>query len=173
MELLYSFQDINKRNACNSIIKGAAEKTPRFGRGIASDGKCVQWWGACRRTAVYVLVSMYTTAWLGEHRSFIVEEFIKNGGFPGHVISLRGDIRWPPCSPDLTPCDFFLWGFLKAKVYEQRPITLDAPKEATRQEVAAITPEMILKVMDNYRERLHQYINIQGRHLSDVLFKTL
>jgi hypothetical protein len=27
--------------------------------------------------------------------------------FPGHVISLRGDIGWPPRSPDLTPCDFF------------------------------------------------------------------
>jgi len=49
---------------------------------------------------------------------------------------------------------------------------LEALKEAIRQEVAAITPEMILKVMDNYGERLHQCINIQGRHLSDVLFKT-
>ena len=77
-----------------------------------------------------------------------------------------------PRSPDLTPCDFFLWGYLKAKVYEQRPLTLEALKEAIQQEVAAITPEMILKVMDNYRERLHQFINIQGRHLSDVLFKT-
>jgi len=25
---------------------------------------------------------VYTTAWLGEHRAFIVEEFIKNGGSP-------------------------------------------------------------------------------------------
>jgi hypothetical protein len=75
-------------------------------------------------------------------------------------------------SPDLTPCDFFLWSYLKAKVYEQRPQTLEALKEAIQQEVAAITPEMILKVMDNYREGLLQCINIQGHHLSDVLFKT-
>jgi len=109
---------------------------------------------------------------LGEYRAFIVQEFIRNGGFPGHVISLRGDIRWPPRSPDLTHCDFFLWGYLKAKVYEQHPVTVEVLKEAIRQEVAAIIPEMILKVMDNYRERLHQFINIQGRHLSDVLFKT-
>jgi hypothetical protein len=74
----------------------------------------------------------------------------------------------PPRSTDLIPCDFFLWGYLKAKVYEQRPQTLEALKEVIRQEVAAITPEMIL----NYRERLHQCSNIQGRHLSDVLFKT-
>ena len=70
--------------------------------------------------------------------------------FPGHVISLRGDIGWPLRLPDLTPCDFFLWGSLKAKVYEQCPLTLEALKEAIRQEVAAITPEMTLKVMDNY-----------------------
>jgi hypothetical protein len=37
-------------------------------------------WGARRRTAVYVQFSMYTMPWLGEHRAFIVEEFIKNGG---------------------------------------------------------------------------------------------
>jgi len=41
-------------------------------------------------------------AWLGEQRAFIVEEFIKIGGFPGHVISLRGDIGWPPLSLDLS-----------------------------------------------------------------------
>ena len=72
----------------------------------------------------------------------------------------------------LTPCGFFLWGYLKAKVYERRPLTLEALKEAIRQEAAAITPEMILKFTDIYRKRLHQFINIQGRHLSDVLFKT-
>jgi len=101
------------------------------------------------------------------HRSFsLLREM-----FPGHVISLRGDIGWLPRSPDLTPRDFFLGGYHKAKVYE-RVQTLEALKEAIRQEVAAITPEMIRKVKDNYQERLHQFINIQGRHLSVVLFKT-
>ena len=53
------------------------------------------------------------------------------------------------------PLRFFPWGYLKAKVYEQRPVTLEALTEAIRQEVAAITPVIILKVMDNYRERLY------------------
>jgi len=39
-------------------------------------------WGARRRTAVYMPFSVYTMAWLGEHRAFIVQEFIKNGGSP-------------------------------------------------------------------------------------------
>ncbi|XP_050314555.1 phosphate carrier protein, mitochondrial-like isoform X1 [Anthonomus grandis grandis] len=38
--------------------------------------------------------------------------------FPGRLLSLRGDISWPARSPDLTPCDFFLWGYLKAEVFK-------------------------------------------------------
>ena len=64
------------------LLLGAAERTPQFRRSIASGGERVQWWGARRRTAVYVPFSMYTMAWLAEHRAFIVEEFIKNGGSP-------------------------------------------------------------------------------------------
>ena len=33
------------------------------------------------------------------------------------VIGLGHDIEWPPCSPNLTPYDFFLCGYLKDKVF--------------------------------------------------------
>ncbi|KAJ4427049.1 hypothetical protein ANN_26848 [Periplaneta americana] len=36
--------------------------------------------------------------------------------FPGHITSRRGYIPWPPCSPDLTVCKYFLWDYLKSKV---------------------------------------------------------
>jgi hypothetical protein len=26
-------------------------------------------------------------------------------------------MKWPPCSPDLTPCDFFLWGYVNEQVF--------------------------------------------------------
>jgi len=58
-------------------LQGAAERTPQFGRGIASGGERVQWWGARRRTAVYMPFSVYTMVLLSERRAFIVEEFIK------------------------------------------------------------------------------------------------
>ena len=85
---------------------------------------------------------------------------------------LRGDIGWPLHSPDLTLRDFFLWGYLKAQVYLHRPQTLEALGEAITQEDAAIPPEMIRQVMRNYRERLNECIVNEGRHLSNVLFKT-
>ena len=70
--------------------------------------------------------------------------------FPGHVVSLQDDIGWPPRSPDLTPCNFFLWGYLKAQAYQYCPQTLEALKEAITQEVTAIPPEMIQWVTGHY-----------------------
>ena len=43
--------------------------------------------------------------------------------------------RWPPRSPDLNPCDFYLWGNLKAKVYNPLPKTLDELKANIEREI--------------------------------------
>ena len=92
--------------------------------------------------------------------------------FPGHLISLRGDVGWPARLPDLSPCDFFLWGYLKEKVFRHRPRTLEDLKERIREEINAIPLEMTRRVMENFRERLHQCIANNGHHLSDIIFKT-
>ena len=41
--------------------------------------------------------------------------------FRGRVISRNGDQNWPPKSCDLTPCDFFLWRFVKSRVHANKP----------------------------------------------------
>ena len=40
--------------------------------------------------------------------------------FSDQLISRNGDYNWPPRSCDLTPLDFFLWGYVKDKVYAAR-----------------------------------------------------
>ena len=92
--------------------------------------------------------------------------------FPGHLISLRGDIGWPARSPDLNPCDFFLWEYLKLKVYRNRPQSIKHLKDAICQEITAIPHEMICRVMDNFQERLRQCVNNNRSHLTDLIFKT-
>ena len=92
--------------------------------------------------------------------------------FPGHLISLRGDIGWPARSPDLNPCDFFLWGYLKSKVYTHRPRSIEQLKDAICQEIAAIPHEMTRQVIDNFHERLQQCVENNCKHLTDVIFKT-
>jgi hypothetical protein len=43
--------------------------------------------------------------------------------FPDRWIGRRGPFDWPARSPDLTPCDFFLWGYLKDTVFQTPPTT--------------------------------------------------
>lgn len=91
--------------------------------------------------------------------------------FPARLISKRGDIPWPPRSPDLTPPDFFLWGYLKHKVYMNNPRNIRQLKENIRGEMAAITPDLLRKVFTNLRSRLEECHLREGRHLDDVIFK--
>ena len=52
--------------------------------------------------------------------------------FPQRVVNRRQDPEWSPHSPDLNPRDFFLWGYLKDRVYENNPKTILEPKQAIR-----------------------------------------
>ena len=38
--------------------------------------------------------------------------------FGNRIVSLGQEHEWPPRSPDLTPLDFFLWGYIKGQVYK-------------------------------------------------------
>lgn len=88
--------------------------------------------------------------------------------FPGKVISKRGDFDWPPCSPDLSSCDFFLWGYLKNMVYIHKPRTLDELKDAINLEIRAIPREMLGTVMSNFTHKLDECIQNEGHHLTSV-----
>lgn len=48
------------------------------------------------------------------HRN--VRNWLDNN-FPEKWIGRNGPVSWPPRSPDITPLDFFIWGFLKEIVY--------------------------------------------------------
>ena len=69
--------------------------------------------------------------------------WVLNEMFPACMISQRGNIEWPARLPDLSACDFFLWGYLKSKVYEKKPRTTVNLKQNIRDEVAAISPAML------------------------------
>ena len=55
------------------------------------------------------LISMASARWSNcSHRKGINE--CSAGMFPQHVISRGGNVPWPARSPDLSACDYFLWG---------------------------------------------------------------
>ena len=91
--------------------------------------------------------------------------------FPERLISIRGDLEWP-ISPDLTHCDF-LWEYLKARVYVNRPQSLDDLKDNIRQEIANIPGVILVRVIENTRNRYMKCIDNEGGHLPDMIFKTV
>jgi hypothetical protein len=92
--------------------------------------------------------------------------------FPGRLVSLRGDVGWPARSPDLSIYDFFLWGYLKERVFKRRPHTLPELKERIIEEVDAITREMCERAVQSFRDRLQQCVAANGRQLEDIIFKS-
>ena len=70
----------------------------------------------------------------------------------GTVISRFGDMAWSVRSPDLTVPDFFLWGFLKDRVFRRRIMTIQELKQAIV-EVAAIDEDLRRRVYGNFQTR--------------------
>ncbi|GFS84586.1 transposable element Tc3 transposase [Trichonephila clavipes] len=66
------------------------------------------------------------------------------------LISRFGPVNWPPRSCDLTPLDYFLWGYVKSLVYVDKPQTLDHLEDNIRRVIADIRPQMLEKVIENW-----------------------
>jgi len=72
----------------------------------------------------------------------------------GAVLKLKPR-TWPARSPDLTPCEYFLWGYVKDKVFLP-PQTLSIPdlKNRITAAVETITPDLLSRVWQELDYRL-------------------
>lgn len=94
------------------------------------------------------------------------------GKFGDSFISRGGPHIWPPRSCDLTPLDYFLWGYVKSLVYSNGPENLDDLEANIRNAIAGIPAEMCHRVIENWKDRVMQCKMSRGGHLNDILFKS-
>ncbi|GFX61739.1 DUF4817 domain-containing protein [Trichonephila clavipes] len=76
--------------------------------------------------------------------------------FGDRLISRFGPVNWSPRFCDLTPLDYFLWGYVKSLVYADKPQTLDHLEDNIRRVIADIRPQMLENVIENWTSRLSQ-----------------
>ncbi|XP_069695687.1 uncharacterized protein [Periplaneta americana] len=76
---------------------------------------------------------------------------------------------WPVRSPDLTPCDFYLWCSLKDKVYKSNPRTLDELQSNIREEIANISEAELQRVNKNVLRRYNACLAANGEHFQHRL----
>jgi len=65
-------------------------------------------------------------------------------------IGRRRQIEWLPCSPNLSLLDYFLWGYLKGKVYTTKPRYLEELRQRIIEEAALIAPEFLRNAISSF-----------------------
>lgn len=102
------------------------------------------------------------------HYSLIVRDWLDKR-LPGRWIGRRGPIEWAARAPDLTPCDFFLWGYVKQKVYQKYHKNLAELRESIANVIKSITPDVLEHVFANLQKRLEKVIENNGAHIEQYL----
>jgi len=68
---------------------------------------------------------------------------------------LGGYIRWPPRSPDLTSCDFFLWNYIKNIVYKTLPKSAGDMKNRITNICYSILQNILISTVEHFEKRLN------------------
>jgi len=77
--------------------------------------------------------------------------------------------KWAPRSPNLTVCDFFLWGYVKDRVYvPPLPATVDEMQERITAAVNSVMPCMLQRVWSELDYCIDVYRVTRGGHIECV-----
>ena len=82
--------------------------------------------------------------------------------FKGSQVCAEHAVEWPPRSPDLTPCDFWLWGYLKSKVYDPMPATLQDLRNSIMRECGQIPQHMVANSVQAMYDRARVCVQRRG-----------
>ena len=89
--------------------------------------------------------------------------------FPQRWIGRNGPILWPPRSPDLTPLDFFLWGYVKDKVFRTPPGTVQVLMDRITEVCANLSPVIIERSLASFEARLFYCMEQDGHQFEHLL----
>ena len=94
-----------------------------------------------------------------------VMSFWLNTRFSQRLISHKSDFPWPARSPDLSPLDYFLWGFVKEKVFLSAPSNIAVLKNKVQEVIASIDANTLQNVVANFVVRIDKCIASNGYHV--------
>lgn len=86
---------------------------------------------------------------------------------PRRWIGRRGHIEWPARSPDLTVCDFWLWAYLRDRVFQPPGIHFRSTRDLERriqEELNAIPQQMFRDAFKNFQKRCQRCLDANGGH---------
>jgi len=87
---------------------------------------------------------------------------VLNERFPDAWIGRGGPILWPPRSSDLSPLDFFLWGYINNIAYAEKIRNI---QERITSAIETVTRDMIQKTWQEIAFRLDVSRATNGAHI--------
>ncbi|GBM65542.1 hypothetical protein AVEN_83389-1 [Araneus ventricosus] len=95
------------------------------------------------------------------HKVSNVQQYIRDT-FQQQVIGYGGCVEWPPRAPDLNPLDFFLWGYIKQRVYSTPSPTLKELRNRITDACARVSPAMLYNMQREVQSRVQMCIVAEG-----------
>ena len=77
-------------------------------------------------------------------------DLLRSLRFGEQFISRLGPVDWPPRSCDITPMDFYLWGYVKSKCFVDKPATIEALEANITEVISEIPTEALERVIQNW-----------------------
>jgi len=78
-------------------------------------------------------------------------------------------LAWPSRSPDATPCDFFLWDYIKDHVYvPSLPASIPELKVRIRTAIETITADMLQTVWKEFNYCIDVCRITKGAHIKHL-----
>ena len=97
-------------------------------------------------------------------RHYILYRVIKNDCRDDQML-----VAWPPPSPDSTPCDFFLWGYVNDQVYvPPLPTSIPKLKVRIRTAIETITNDKLQTVWNELDYRVDVCRITKGAHIEHL-----
>lgn len=94
------------------------------------------------------------------HTASSTIKFLKNSNIP-----FIGPDEWPSGSPDLSPCDYWLWENLKSQVNKRKVRTLSGLKRAIADEIAKVPREMVINALNSWSKRVYDVYKAKGGYI--------
>jgi hypothetical protein len=97
------------------------------------------------------------------HTALATRDLLRES-FANRLIGLHLEVPWPSHSPDLNPCDFFLWGYLKDNLFGSSKSypSVDALEDKIRFILNNIDKQLLIDVIANFEVRVDKCFNANG-----------
>jgi hypothetical protein len=76
----------------------------------------------------------------------------------------------PADSPDLSPCDFFLFGSLKDKLIDEQYTTPEELFDEMAMVISEIASDLISRVFATWQAKVQKYCHMGGNYIESMLY---